>query len=356
MNYRIASILAAQTADTATTETLDINIAKPISRLIIEMKGTNNGSVPTAHPAKMVSKIEIVDGSNVITSLSGIQCQALNFYELGRLPTNIMEYRNDVMCVATYEINFGRWLWDALLAFDPSKFNNPQLKITHNKALGGSAPDAATLSVFAMVFDDKEITPTGFLMSKEQFNYTLVASAKERIDLATDFPYRHLMIQSLAAGKAPWVQYNQVKLTENNDAKVIINDEKTSDLLKILKDYPKLTESIMALDLDTSPTIYVTPTYDTSLVGIGMGSANATLNAAQSSGGSAVVTGDNAEHVQFFAHGMAPHGGLVLPLGLPDVPEDWYVVAEIGSLQLIITAGSGASGTCQIVSQQMRAY
>ena len=109
MLYRIASILASEAANTAGTKVIDLNLRKPISRITIQFKGTNNGSTPTAHPAKMISKLELVDGSEVLASLSGIQCQALNFYETGRIPTTVMEFRNDVMAIASYELNFGRW-------------------------------------------------------------------------------------------------------------------------------------------------------------------------------------------------------------------------------------------------------
>ena len=61
MNHRIASILAPEAATTAATKTLDINLADPVSRLVIQMKGLNNGTVLTAHPAKMISKIDHFD-------------------------------------------------------------------------------------------------------------------------------------------------------------------------------------------------------------------------------------------------------------------------------------------------------
>ena len=356
MNYRIASILAAKAANTAGTQVIDLNLRKPISRITIQFKGTNNGSVPTAHPAKMISKLELVDGSEVLASLSGIQCQALNYYETGRIPTTVMEFRNDVMAIATYELNFGRWLWDTVLAFDPTKFNNPQLKITHDLTAGGSSPDAATLAAWAHVWDKQEAVPTGFLMSKEQFNYTLVASAIEAIDLATDRPYRSLMLQSLTGGKQPWQNFNKIKLTENNDAVVVINEELTSNLLKLFKDHPKIVEYVHALDLLGGVTVYCTPTYEVGVVGLGIDAFNGSLYSAQSYGGTFSATGDNSEHAAFLITGTNPHGSMLIPFGVQSKIEDWYDVKDIGSLILKITGGSGASGTCQIISQQLRNY
>jgi len=140
MNYRTASILAPEAASTAATKTLDINLADPVSRLVIQMKGLNNGTTLTAHPAKMISKIELVDGSDVLFSLSGVECQALNYFDKGRMPFNVVNYCNDVYAIATYELNFGRYLYDPVFALDPTKFTNPQLKITHDGSQGGFAP------------------------------------------------------------------------------------------------------------------------------------------------------------------------------------------------------------------------
>ena len=90
MNYRIASMLASESATVPATKTIDIDLNKPISRITIQMKGTNSTSVPTAHPAKMLTKIELVDGSNVLYSLNGLQAQAINFYESGKLPLGLI--------------------------------------------------------------------------------------------------------------------------------------------------------------------------------------------------------------------------------------------------------------------------
>ena len=68
MNNRISTILASEAATVAATKVIDLNENAPLSKIVIRFKGTNNGSTPTHHPAKMVSKIEVVDGSDVLYS------------------------------------------------------------------------------------------------------------------------------------------------------------------------------------------------------------------------------------------------------------------------------------------------
>ena len=358
MNHRLATILDAEAANTAGTKTIDINIANPISRIIVQFKGMNTGVEPMAHPAKMVQKIEIVDGSDVIFSLTGLEAQALNYFNNGEMPYNGMMYVNDTYAIATYQIDFGRFLWDDLLAFDPRKFVNPQIKITHNKALGGCAPDAGILSVFAYCYDEKAITPQGFLMSKEQYSFDLATNAIEHIDLATDFVYRCLMVKSLVTLKQPWELYNKIKLTEDNDKRVIFNNLSTSDLLKFFRTNPPVVENIVHAMIATPETVYCTPTYDCRVSALGLNAVDAALYTDESYGGTFSKIATNAALGQHHVVGYNPHGSLQLPFGKQDEIEDWYKVSGIGNLKLNITGGAAvaANSVCEIVSQQLRPY
>lgn len=356
MNFRLASLLAAEAITSTATKTLDINLANPISRIMIQVKGMNNSNVPTAHPAKMVSKIELVDGSDILLSLTGVEAQALSYHSQGRMPHTVLNYVNNVNAIAIYELYFGRFLWDELLAFDPKKFTNPQLKITHNIVAGGSAPDAGEISVFADVFDEKEITPMGFLMAKEQYSYTLSQSKNEHIDLSTDRPYRGLMLMALSAGLMPSSGFDYVKLSEDNDRRVLINNERGWDLLKLNKMHARMSELVMVKDIDAETTIYCSPTYETVVVGNGMDANEVTLFEDQSYGGSFDATAGAAGNVQFIVNGQNPHGSIMLPFGIGNKIEDWYDVTKVGNLRLTITAGSDASGTLEVVSEQLRKY
>src|SRR5512137_2042346 len=134
MKTRHAELLAAETITSAATKTIDLSIRAPISRLSVMFKLTNNGSTPTAHPAKTLTKLEVVDGSDVLASLSGYEAQALNFYEQGHLSYNDNIFLDNVMNLIEFDIYFGRGLYDKALALDPTKHKNPQIKIQHTLA------------------------------------------------------------------------------------------------------------------------------------------------------------------------------------------------------------------------------
>ena len=99
MNYKWSEILSAETYAAAGTKVIDIDLSDPISRLSILMKATNNGGVPTDHPAKIIKKVELVDGSDVLMSLSGMDIQALNHYANAIQAYANLIYLNNVMAI-----------------------------------------------------------------------------------------------------------------------------------------------------------------------------------------------------------------------------------------------------------------
>jgi len=358
MNYRQTSLLDHESIATAGTKTIDITLKDLISRFQVQVKATNNGSAPTAHPAKIISKIEVVDGSDVIFGLSGRELLAMQFYSQRRTPMVINNYLDDTMNVVNYEINFGRYLFDPLLALDPTKFNNLQLKITHNLASGGSAPDACTLEVVADIFDEKGVTPQGFLMQKENVSFTLVASANEYIDLPVDFLTRKLIIMSHVDDKQPWQLYNEVKLSEDNDKRVPFND-KTSDLMKYLGAlWPPIFEYIEGVALTTTRDFYVMSTYEMEFTALAMGFGAAYLKSDYAYGGNIDIRGNASCNFKALVRGMAPFGALCLPFGNQMDIDDWYDVTKIGSLRLTLKAGSspGSGSTCEVLTEQLRPY
>lgn len=351
-------LVDAEAASTATTKDIDIKVGEPISAIDIEFKGTNNGSVPTAHPAKMVSKIELVDGSDVLFSASGIEAQAAGLLMNPTPFYSELNYQNDVSAIAAFRIMFGRHLWDKVLALDPRKFTSLQLRITHNKASGGSAPDAGSLSVFAHLFDGESISPQGFLSLKEIRSYALTSGADEEVLIPRDRVLRRLVIQSLFTGKQPHDQYNKIKLSVDDDRKVILNRAKTSDLIKLLAHNPVIREAIRVIDVDSETTVYVTPTYDTHLAGNGLNASETTLFFDESYGGTVNMTAGAAGAVDALVQGKGPHGALNIPLGDQDDITDWLDLRSAEKFAAVITAGSsvGSASTCEVLAETLRRY
>ncbi len=362
MKYRLATILDREVHATDITKVIDLKLADPVSQFVIIHESYNSVSgVPTAHPAKCISKIELVDGSDVLFSLSGQEAQAVDWYHRKQEPANHLIYLPTMYSEEVFNVNFGRYLWDPLYAFDPKKFVNPQLKVTIDVNGGGSTVTTGYLTVLANIFDEKVISPLGFLMHKEIKDYALAASAHEYTDLPIDFPYRKLFARIQKYGTGADYCFENIKLSEDNDRRVPVNHTISQILKTMVGQNRAYQEWILVEQSLVEKYAYCTPTYWPTFQAL-------TWEAVAVTGSIAILEGDGGRarvdmvtgggNTQILATGWCPHGVIDIPFGLQDDPEDWYDVSKLGSLRLDIKAASGMSSTesCQVFMQQLRKY
>lgn len=362
MNYRLSTLLPKGDYSSDKTEVIDLDMADPISQIIIELAVTNVGDVATAHAIASLTKIEIVDGSDVLFSLSGYEAEAVDIYHNRGIRSNWNPYLNGLSVQRFLGINFGRHLWDPLLAFDAKKFTNPQLKLTLDVGAGGCASTPNSLQVWAALFDQKDISPIGFLSHKEIKDYVMKASGHEYTDLPTDYTYRKLLIRNLEAGTEPSQNIANVKLSEDQDKRVIFNHGMVDLLRTIAFDHPLLVEQIMFACTTGGVSVFTTVSERATATFADW--AAAVVSGAYASYGSAggrmtAICGTGATNAIAIVTGYVPHGVYEIPFGDQNDPDDWFKVGEgIGSLKLDITGSGGLAGTetCQIFLQQMRPY
>jgi len=358
MNHRIATVLSEESIATAATKVIDLDMQDIVSRLQINVEVEGDGTVNSDHLAAVISNIELVDGSDLLFSLSGKEAQALDYYQTGIMPFNALTDSDGQDAILTININFGRFLFDEVLAFDPTKFRNPQLKITHDYTANGSASGVARMEVRAFLFDEKVPTPMGFLTAKEHYQFTSGAvNTYHSVDMPTDYVTRRYMILGTAANKFAQQVVNEVRLSEDN-AKRIPYDTAVWQLLKMLHQmYPRIQEYGHFDFKAATRVIYASPTQDLVINAI----PTAVTNIISISGVPLTmpmttdITAD--DYVSAQISGYDPHYSFILPLGNADVIEDWYNVAKIGNLKLRLKAGSaGTDGVVEIVTEQLRPY
>ena len=358
MNYRRSLLLSPVDVDAAGTKVIDLNFPDVISRIMIKFDATNPGSVTIQEVAAAnIPKIEIVDGSNVIFSLTGMQTHALDFLDTGRQYICGGSYVPTWALSAILMINFGRFLFDPLLAFDPKKFTNPQLKITYDEDAAVASAVANSLTVFADIFDEKEAAPTGFLMNKELYDYAPVAGSTEEVDLPNDYAFRKLILQARVNNLWFGGIIGNLKLSEDNDRKIPF-DLTGSQLENYVHErFGECRDGIIVgLNTITGVDCYYMPTQGIKLRG------------------DFYCTGGLLDNVPFGFHntfktttmtgytvmdiaGTMPHGCICLPFGDQNDPADWYVPGT-KSLKLKIKAGTGKTftETFHVLTQQLRPY
>lgn len=342
------------------TITIDLNMADPISEIYLDIRATNRvqWAETVGAPLETVTKIEIVDGSDVLYSLTGLEAEALDIYHSGQYPRGQRNtYENSQENTHIVAISFGRYLWDEILAFDPKKFTNPQLKISFDYDAGGATPTAAKLKVIAALFDEKAITPAGFLSSKEIKSWTTVSGSHEYTELPTDHPYRKLLLLSRLNDYPPNWLIGNIKLSQDQDKKVVLNNELLELVSGIAKENAYVNEDLIVSGSLAAAHFHVTPTMNVVVAGAPMGVETGGKEAAFDGGDGGYVgyiTEENyAQNVK--ASGMCPHGCIAIPFGKQDIIEDWFDPEGIGSLMLDVTDGEAGS-TTRVFIQQYRKY
>lgn len=359
MKYRVAKILAEESLSASGTKTIDLNVGEPISRIDLRYQVTKSKNDMDGPPAKDITKIELVDGSDVLHTLSGYENQALCIYDR-RVPTmNHGQLYNGNSQRSVYGIDFGRFLWDPMFAFLPNKFKNPQLKITYNTILSDTGATSPLLEVIAHLFDEKAVSPVGFLMSKELYNAACPAStAFDYVDLPTDYPIRQMLLRGYEDAKEPWQAILEARLDEEN-LKRIPFDWDIEQYHQVMKGvWPVVTEQVIAVATTGGTPIYVTPTdYYAVLLALAVVSDEPVNIPTWMPGGKFTALAATNASFAGIAYGYLPNHCIQFPFGLQDDPDDWYDVTKKGSVQLRIKGGlRGANAEYQIVLQQLRKY
>lgn len=345
MNYRNTVLAATTSIATAATKVIDLDLKDVISRITVVVEVVNTSYAPTDHPLAVIKKIEIVDGSEVIFSLNGYQAQALSYYNNGKMDHNELNYENVATCRTSVTLNFGRWLYDELFALDPNKYRNLQLRIEHDKSLGGCAPAAGNLRVFADLFDEKAVSPTGFLGAKEIFAYTPTAGAVEYIILPTDNTIRMLLVINTNDNEEPDIQFETIKIDED-DGKRIIYDGLTMDLLRLESNrFGRFTEYLSGRTGTAAESFYLSACKDIQLGVIGSSDTQAYFHGAWSGGRKRSIKGSATIEFGGNCSGRCPHGAMPILFGKPEDPDDWWNVRNIGKARIQLTPRSTTCDT-----------
>ena len=358
MNYRIHKFYARKQHTSDVTITEDLKMTDPLSSIVIEIGTVNATDGLVAHLMNCVTKLEVIDGSDVLYSLDGYEADAQDWYSLG----GKFRANDDTLFNGSYQkryvgINFGRYLWDPQYAFDPKRFNNPQIRLTLDINAGGATPSSLYITMFACLFDEKAISPVGFFMSKELKSWTVGTNTHEYTDLPLDYPYRNIYLRVYAAATPPSQCIYTIKISEDQDKRIPI-DLGPVDLLRCVAErYPPVVEDYRWIVKEVQDTLYCAPSDWITAYANQWGNAAGGANIATGDygGGSIkVLSSSGSQTAQINVRGYVPHCVWEIPCGLKDDPADFYDVRRLGSLRADIHGVTTA--TAYLFLQQVRNY
>ena len=354
--HRIAMLFSPQDVDTAATTIVDLDMSEVITRLFIKFKATNADATNIGVPQANITKVEIVDGSDVLFTGSGKMVDAVSFYDRGVPELHSFNYTTAQGAEAMLAINFGRYPFDRLFALDPKRFRNLQLKITHDENLCNDGCVVNEMTVWAEVFSKIQPSPSAFFQVKEQYAYTPTVLGYEEIDLPTDQVIRTLYIDALLTNGWLGSEIYDIRLDEDN-LKTIMYDGRYTELMRIYRPYfGKYEHKVMAY-LGTGQTAFwAAPTQELSVQITPYGADEYAVAAARQFGSALTGSRATAGYCSIYASGYIPHGIGAIPLGDRQSPEEWYDPRGLKRLRLRVQGGDSAAGTYRIITQQIRTY
>jgi len=361
MNTRTYTLLGSTTYDADKTEIIDLDVQDPISQIAVVYRPVNVVTgTQLAHPAASITKIEIVDGSEVLWSLSGREAQALDYYHRQIEPFNYMDITDGGSPMVTIMLNFGRFLFDSELAFNPLNYKNPQLKISIDLNAQSADIVAGSMQVFAELFDEKVITPVGYLMGKEVESYTLGDNAHHYVDMPTDKVWRKLLVRAQRNGTDWASQIAHIKLSQDADKKVIFDHDSFPFAAHQASQVRPYREHIFGSGNIAARYGYCTPGFHVRFASTAW---RATIGGGDQAffGGSGgrfqyiqAVAGPNWQAI---VEGWLPHSVVEYPFGLQQDIGDWFDPVNVGSMKLDITGGAAVdTQPCDVFLQELVKY
>ncbi len=354
MRTREATIHSEESYAAAGTGVYPIRETDPISRLLIPFGVTVGAAARLAHHAAALTKIEIVDGSDVLFSLTGRQADGIARFDahgsagMWTSPSaSITEYGNIV-------IDFGRYLYDKQVAFDPTKFKNPQIKITRSLSAAEATCTAVIVAIHAYCMEGLSANPIGFLMKKEIKSWLAANTAWEETEMPKDHPYRRLFLQGLTTTIGVGAHWSQAILTENNDKSIPFDVLVDDQIANNARQYGDIMENCSGAISAVATPFFAAPAYGGSVEAMCTMATNALEGHNLDGGRYEVKSANGTDDFRGVVIGLAPQGLVSFDMGPLDNIEDWYDPKSLGSL-LLKVKGAGAY-TIHALAEQFRTY
>jgi len=354
MITREATILAADSHAAKGTKIVPINLVDPVTCILIPYSVTKGAGTTLAHVSTVFSKIEIVDGSDVLMSLSGNQLAGLPLLDGFKPPIQLTNNIASAIDYGNIMINFGRHKYDERLAFDPTRYKNPQIRLTHDLDLVEADATDVTFALHALIMENMAAKPIGFLMKKEIKSWTAADNTWEYTNMPLDYPYRKIFLQGLTYGSSVGGHFDRIRLSEDNDKRIPFDTTPGEQIARNAMDYGQVMESVHGIGYTAVKPAFGSPAWLPQMAVMHAIRNSETFRLDVRDGGYFHVEGDNTELYRGVVTGYAPQGLVGFDMGTPDVIENWYDVSKLRSLRLEVY-GAGAL-TVRLVTEQLRKY
>jgi len=218
MRLRKSYIIEDTVLDASGTVTKDLDFKDPIAGIYISVQGKKYDHA-NINPliARNISKVEIVDGTKELFSMNMEMAQALFLNAMKTLPLNVISANAYATNQSHLPILFGREFSDKEWAFDPTKYTNPQLKITYafTEGAGYWTDNYQKMTIYAILQEQVSGRPANFLSAREFYSWTKTTSGDQDMDMPIDYPIRMLLWSIKDCTSPVYNELNKIKIDCN---------------------------------------------------------------------------------------------------------------------------------------------
>lgn len=367
MKYRDVELYYQQALDNVGTKTKDLKTTEPISAMRFSFFGTNGVTNNRSNFINdVITKLELVDGSDHLISLSMKEAQAIQFRRTGKMPYVRPGEAGGGSQEEQVMIFFGRYLWDPEYWMDLKRFLNPQLKVTSNiAAIRGVAADgwadgSLKVTVDLLVMPDVTTPSKGFFMQKNVYGFTSATSGDEHVPMPRDYPYAGLMMRAYVAGNDVDENIEKIKLNCDTDKFVPLekyvkdlykNEEEDFGPAEIRYIINRAHDATVAHILNHDPIVSLTPVSAGLIANVGWSwSGRFYLSLLTHAGANQT----DAVNILMNVKGSCPHSTIYLPFGLRDDVTTYFNPKDFEDIDLVLT--QKAASAVDLVLVQLRSY
>jgi len=238
------------------TQVIDIKPGAPITALEL-LFGATKGTTENQgdHIADYVSAIELLDGAEVIASVSMKELIAENAFRMGQIPAHDLDIKASGTAQQSCYFLFGRYLFDPDYYLDPANYRNLQLKITTILTAGVTSFGDGTLTVDVNChcMDDGFSAYQGYFAPKTVKTWTTTLGGTETIDMPIDFPYLMILCGSAEDNIIVAGDVSDWKLTADADKHIVFDYDTADWMLRCRSEFGLfdtiITQTIMDADV-----------------------------------------------------------------------------------------------------------
>lgn len=351
---------------TSGTKTYNLDFSDPITELVIGIDATNGASGNVDNPIEScISKIELVDGGEVLWDLPGDVALAYASHLKGKLPVSNRTGAINDTPYQVIPVCFGRFPYDPVFGFNPLAHKNPQLRVTFDEATiraagaTGYVSDSFALTLIVRLMEQMAQPPPAFLSARLIETFTSVASGDYPVIMPTDRVIRALLTRVYEAGVYFGTDISKMKLSIDGGKRVPFEmySWNITDLM---------AELFAPLTVPYYTYCDGNETYDTWLAhdhnSTVRGHVSSQIVGASSPAQSQITVYSNshdgsvlAQPVHISVTGWGFHNLMIYPFGDINNPADWLDPRNARKLDYILTQG-GAGAEVDVAVETVYTY